>query len=114
MSSVLPNQSVRGSTSGVPIMALFDILGRKWNMRIMWELRAGPLTFRALQTQCGGVSPSVMNGRIKQLQAVQLIGVGEGGYVLTDLGQELMDRLDPLRAWSADWVEALDRTSESD
>ena len=40
---VLPGQPVRGSASGRPIMALLDLLGRRWALRILWELRDGPL-----------------------------------------------------------------------
>ncbi|TDQ60223.1 HxlR family transcriptional regulator [Maritalea mobilis] len=108
MSSILPNKPVRGSGSGVPIMALFDILGRKWNMRMLWSLRQGALSFRSLQAECGGVSPSVMNARLKQLQAAQLVLLGEGGYELTAMGRDLMDRLDPLREWSAQWSAILE------
>lgn len=34
-----PGVPVRGSTSGRQIMALLDILGRRWVLRIFWELR---------------------------------------------------------------------------
>jgi hypothetical protein len=38
-------------------MALLDLLGRRWALRVLWELRDGEaLTFRELQARCGGVS----------------------------------------------------------
>ena len=37
----LQKQRVRGSQSGRPIMALLDLLGRRWSLRIIWELRDG-------------------------------------------------------------------------
>ncbi len=101
---VLPNKPVRGSTSGVPIMALFDLLGQRWNLRLMWELRQGPKTFRGLQSACGGVSPSVMNGRLKMLSEAKLIVQSDQGYTLSPLGAELMDELDPLRGWAKKWA----------
>lgn len=74
----------------------------------MWELREGPLTFRELQQSCGGVSPSVLNGRLAQLNEAQLVFRGDVGYRLTQLGEELMTELDPLRVWSQKWAGRLD------
>lgn len=108
MTTPLPNKPVRGSDSGVAIMALFDLLGHKWNMRILWQLREQSLSFRAIQQTCDGMSPSVLNNRIKQLTEAQLVVSAERGYQLTDLGASLMQTLDPLRHWSARWSQQLD------
>ena len=43
------SRPVRGSRSGRPIMAALDLLGRRWALRLLWELRDGPRTFRALR-----------------------------------------------------------------
>ncbi len=107
MATPQPNVPVRGSSSGVAVMALFDLLGRKWNMRILWELRRESLSFRALQSHCDGMSPSVLNSRIKQLNESKLLISTENGYTLTPLGASLMSTLDPLREWSNTWEEAL-------
>src|SRR6266566_657455 len=58
--SALPAKqpNVRASRSGRPIMALLDLLGRRWTLRILWELRAQPLTSRALRTACDEASPT--------------------------------------------------------
>jgi len=102
-----PKKSVRGSSSGVAIMAVFDLLGRKWNMRIIWELNSQPLSFRALQECCDDMSPSVLNTRIKQLNEAELVCTTPEGYKLTDLGLSLMNTLDPLRDWAAEWERKL-------
>ena len=107
MSTPLPNKSVRGSKSGVAIMALFDLLGRKWNMRIIWELKEKPLSFRILQSQCDNMSPSVLNNRLKQLTQAELLLSTDEGYKLTDLGQSLMLALNPVRDWSKHWQQTL-------
>jgi len=87
-------------------MAVFDLLGRKWNMRILWELNNNEtLSFRALQDRCDKMSPSVLNNRIKQLTTAQLLCLTPEGYQLTALGSSLMLTLDPLRAWSAEWAQ---------
>ncbi|ABE55047.1 helix-turn-helix, HxlR type [Shewanella denitrificans OS217] len=103
MKTPLPKTQVRGSNSGVAIMAVFDLLGRKWNMRILWELNRGSLSFRGLQACCDDMSPSVLNTRIKQLTTAELLCSTPQGYQLTDLGLSLMVTLDPLREWSAQW-----------
>ncbi len=103
MTTPLPKKLVRGSSSGVAIMAVFDLLGRKWNMRIMWELNSAFLSFRGLQERCDGMSPSVLNTRIKQLTEAQLVFTTSEGYKLTELGLSLMSTLNPLREWAEVW-----------
>ncbi|MCJ8319417.1 MAG: helix-turn-helix transcriptional regulator [Colwellia sp.] len=103
MNSPLPNKEVRGSSSGIAIMALFDLLGRKWNMKIMWELRTSALSFRAIQKQCDDMSPSVLNSRLKQLSTAKLLLSTDDGYRLTPSGKSLMATLDPLRIWAKEW-----------
>ncbi len=104
---ILPNQPVRGSNSGIPIMATFDLLGQKWNMRILWQLSKNPMSFRQLQQACGQVAPSMLNTRIKQLKEAQLVLTTDAGYELTQIAQELVKALDPLRDWSQQWAELL-------
>lgn len=107
-----PGQPVRGSKTGQPIMALFDILGRNWALGIVWNLSKTPMTFRELQTDCGGVSPTVMNRRLKELTASKLIERGDSGYQLTGTGAELSDLLRPLGLWSDGWADTLSEDSK--
>lgn len=88
-------------------MALLDLVGRRWALRLIWELREGPLTFRALQLACDGVSPSVLNDRLAELREVRLIDTVDAGYALTPLGLELIAALAPVRRWSERWAKAL-------
>lgn len=86
-------------------MALLDLLGRRWALRIVWELRAGPLTFRALQERSDGVSPSVLNARLGDLRAAGIVEQRPGaGYVLSAEGARLLTALAPLREWAARWA----------
>ncbi len=86
-------------------MAAFDLLGRRWTMRILWELGPGPCSFRELQERCGGLSPASLNVRLKELRANQLVVVDETtGYRLTEIGEELNASLDPLRRWASHWA----------
>jgi DNA-binding HxlR family transcriptional regulator len=106
-----PGRPVRGSTSGKPMMALFDLLGRRWAMGIVWNLHEGPMTFRALQAACeakgGTISPSILNGRIKDLQEAKLLVRSTEGYELTELGAELFGLLEPLMPYALKWEKSL-------
>jgi DNA-binding HxlR family transcriptional regulator len=103
-----PGQPVRGSTTGRPLMAAMDLLGRRWALRIVWELRDGPLGARALQSRCDQMSSSVLYERLDQLSAAGLLGRDKAGaYLLTDIGTQLAPALESLDAWAKRWSEAL-------
>lgn len=100
-------KTVRGSSSGRPIMAALDLLGRRWSLRILWELRLAPLTFRALQDACGGLSPSVLQQRLNDLrEAGLLLHDGTNGYALTDEARKLQPILLTLNDWAEAWAAA--------
>lgn len=104
-----PGKPVRGSKTGKPIMALFDLLGRRWSMGVIWVLSGrGPCTFRELQDACESISPTVLNTRLKELRAAGLVTHGEDGYQVTDNGRELISLLQPIAGWSERWAETLD------
>src|SRR6478736_6675281 len=70
---VMKKQLVRGSRSGRPVMALLDLLGRRWTLRIIWELRERSLTSRALRTACDEASPTVLQARLSELRQAGLV-----------------------------------------
>jgi len=87
-------------------MALFDLLGRRWTLRVVWELRDGGLTFRELQSRCEGMSSSVLNQRLRELRDADIVTVANGeGYSLSEEGRALLGALSPLHAWAARWGE---------
>jgi DNA-binding HxlR family transcriptional regulator len=102
----LPGRPVRGSKTGRPTMALLDLLGRRWALRVLWELRAGDaLTFRELQDRCGGISSSVLNDRVRELREAGIVASEQsGGYRLTVHGAELLRALEPLDSWAKRWA----------
>jgi DNA-binding HxlR family transcriptional regulator len=104
MSTPKPGTRVRGSRTGRPIMALFDLLGRRWTLRLLWELRNGPESFRALQGRCDGMSPSVLNQRLGELRDAGVVGrVADKGYGLTEEGRRLLRAMAPLYRWAGRW-----------
>ena len=101
----VPGSPVRGSRSGSPIMALFDLLGRRWAMGVLWTLsERGPCTFRELEVACETISPAVLNTRLKELRAAGLVVKQEDGYAVSKLGREIHTHLLPLSALSRKWA----------
>lgn len=101
-------KKVRGSTTGRPIMALLDLLGRRWVLRLVWELHEEPRRFRELQERIGGASPTIVSARLRDLREAKLVELDpETGYRLTSLGQELLKLFLPLHVWSEKWSKAL-------
>ncbi|MCA6124311.1 helix-turn-helix transcriptional regulator [Bradyrhizobium sp. WSM 1704] len=96
-------RSVRGSRSGRPIMALLDLLGRRWTLRILWELRETALTSRALRTACDEASPTILQTRLTELREAGFIELTENGYALTGLGKELFQTFAPLHRFAERW-----------
>lgn len=88
-------------------MAAMDLLGRRWSLRILWELRHGPLGARALVSACDGVSTSVLYDRLGELTTAGLVEQDDDArYALTDLGSSLGDALEPLDQWASRWAKA--------
>jgi DNA-binding HxlR family transcriptional regulator len=102
--TVTKQTAVRGSRTGRPIMALLDLLGRRWTLRIIWELRDSPLTSRALRTACDDASPTVMQARLTELREAGLVELlAADGYRLTPLGRDLMESFQPLHRFAERW-----------
>ena len=85
-------------------MALLDLLGRRWSLRILWELREETLTSRELRTACDGASPTVLQSRLTELREAGFIDLAsEGGYGLTPLGRVLLENFLPLHRFAERW-----------
>lgn len=98
---------VRGSRTGRPIMVLLDLLGRRWALRLIWDLREQPKRFRELQDSIGA-SPTIVNTRLAELREANLVELdAASGYRLTPLGEELLRLFLPLHVWSEKWAKTL-------
>lgn len=103
-----PGIPVRGSTSGQPLMAAFDLLGRRWAITVLWELRGDPVGFRELRRSLPGLSSSVLSTRLRELVTGGVADTSaDGKYRLTPIGVELLYALAPLKAWSRNWAQHL-------
>src|SRR3954466_12603795 len=112
MTSPRVGRPARGSSTGRPIMVVLDVLGRRGALRVLWELRDGPLTFRALQEACES-NPGSLNARLKDLRELGTVDHEDGGYRLSESGISLMETLTSLQAWSDQWAAQLPRATHS-
>ncbi|OBF74320.1 HxlR family transcriptional regulator [Mycobacterium sp. 852002-51613_SCH5001154] len=87
-------------------MAALDLLGRRWSLRILWELRDGPLGARSLRERCDGMSPSVLYDRLGELSGAGLVVQRDDqSYELSEVGRSLGEALDPLDQWARRWAD---------
>lgn len=114
MSIPIPGKPVRGSRTGVPVMALFDLLGRTWALGVVWQLQGGPCTFRSLQQRCESISPSLLNSRIKELKKADILERTLEGYQLTKRGNDLVQLIRPFGDWSREWAKEVFDVTEND
>ena len=99
-----PGRPVRGSRTGQPLNATFDLLGRRWALSVIWSLRLGPLSFLELQHGLESISSSVLTTRLRELNDAGVLATDAAGrYVLTEDGVDLCRALQPLLGWSARW-----------
>ena len=102
-------RALHGST-GRPTAAVLDLLGRRWALRVVWELSDRPVGFRALQDRCDNMSSSVLRDRLGDLAEAGLVGTDDAGrYGLTAHGAELVELLDPLSPWAERWARRMRR-----
>jgi DNA-binding HxlR family transcriptional regulator len=89
-------------------MAALDLFGRRWCLRIIWELsdvREGGLGFRPLQQRCDNMSSSVLRQRLTELLDARLVHqYPDSRYALTPLGRRAYRSLRPLIRWSDEWA----------
>ncbi|MDX1403643.1 MAG: helix-turn-helix domain-containing protein [Woeseiaceae bacterium] len=94
-------QTPRTAQTSSSMAYALGLAGRKWSLRIVWELRLGPMSFRALRAACGQVSPSVLADRLQQLGEAGIVeNIPRLGYRLTARGERLFQVLAALDKWS--------------
>jgi DNA-binding HxlR family transcriptional regulator len=81
-----------------------DLLGRRWALRVLWDLRDGPRRFGELQAE--EISTSVLTQRLRDLEEAGIVERRDDGYALTRRGEELRDVLMPLNDFAKRWARA--------
>lgn len=88
------------SRSRHAITDLLELLGRRWALRVLWELRDGPLAYGDLRTRCDEVSTSVLATRLRELAAAGIVERSADRWGLTPAGEDLGRRLVDLSRWA--------------
>jgi DNA-binding HxlR family transcriptional regulator len=100
----VPGRPARGTRTGRPLLVAFDLLGRRWALRVLWELREERLGFRALRERCDGMSSSVLRDRLSELVEARIVDTdADGRYGLTADGRGLLAAIEPLSRWAEAW-----------
>jgi DNA-binding HxlR family transcriptional regulator len=82
------------------VESVFDLLGRRWALRLVWELRRSTLTFSELRERTG-ISPSVLSARLLELVDSDVLERdGARRYRLSGRGRELARILYELNRWA--------------
>src|SRR3954454_7890199 len=77
-----------------------ELLGRRWALRLTWELRRDALAFSELRRRTE-VSPSVLSQRLRDLDAAGVVDrQSDGRYLLSGAGRELARILYQLNRWA--------------
>ena len=80
--------------------AALDLFGRRWTLRVVWELRREVLSFTRLREQTG-ISPSVLTSRLNELVEAGVVERDEARcYRLSGSGRELARLLFELNRWA--------------
>jgi DNA-binding HxlR family transcriptional regulator len=79
---------------------VLDLLGRRWALRLVWELRRTTLSFSELREETR-ISPSVLSARLRELTEADILDRDLGRrYRLSGRGRELARILYELNRWA--------------
>lgn len=83
------------------------LIGGKWKGSIVYHLKDGPVRFNDLARMLGGASKKMIDQRLKELEAENMVirkVISDRpiavSYELTEFGRSALDILEQLRIWS--------------
>ncbi|QUD90279.1 winged helix-turn-helix transcriptional regulator [Phenylobacterium montanum] len=88
---------------GCPVEFALDVLGGKWKIVILSNLKQGPLRYGELRALIPTLSDKMLTQRLKELEELGLVvrdsGLVAGGYALSPKGESLAPVLQALYDW---------------
>jgi DNA-binding HxlR family transcriptional regulator len=92
--------------------AALDVVGGKWKVLILWELRRTPRRFGDLRRHIPGISEKMLIQHLKEMDTDEIVTRRDYKevpprveYALTECGQSLCDALAPLCAWGREHMD---------
>ena len=87
-----------------PVAKAAEVLGEKWTILILRELLYGTARFNEFQRAIHGISPTMLNKRLKELEAHGLVTKTDHEYHLTDAGEDLGPLVRQYAIWGMRWA----------
>ncbi len=104
----------RGTQSDCPLADLIDMIGGRWKVLSLWNLRDGTRRFTELRRLMPGVTQKMLTQQLRQLEADGLVRrevypqvPPKVEYSLTAAGEELGGLLLTLSGWARDHMPSL-------
>jgi DNA-binding HxlR family transcriptional regulator len=94
-----------------PVFEAAKLLGNKWTLTILRNLMVGPSRFKDLERTGEGISPSVLAGRLHDLESQGIVSRTAYAeipprveYELAEKGRDALVVVDALRAYGEKWL----------
>jgi DNA-binding HxlR family transcriptional regulator len=105
--------------SDCPMERLFDVIGGKWKVVIIWWLQDGPKRFSELRRSMPGVTQKMLTQQLRQLERDGLLSrevypevPPRVEYSLTPLGTEFRTVLGTLCQWAERFMPEVEAAQE--
>ena len=89
----------------------FDIIGAKWKILIIWELRENEKRFREIQKSIGKITDKMLTKQLRELEIAELIlrkvypeVPPRVEYSLTLLGMSILPVIEMLEEWGKQYL----------
>ena len=102
-----------------PVATTVQLIGNKWKLLILRNLRMRPWRFNELQRSWKGISPKVLTESLRSMEADGIIVrtiyaevPPRVEYSLSELGETMRPILDAMEKWGNDYKASLKATSQ--
>lgn len=87
-----------------PVSKAAEVVAERWTPLLLRELLAGAHRFNDLRRAIPVMSPTLLSSRLKALERAGVVERRDGGYFLTQAGEELRPVVEYLGYWGRRWV----------
>ncbi len=103
----MSNFSHLGYSRDCPVELIFAIVGKRWKVRVLFQLSRGSKRFSELSARLDGISDKVLSTALRELERDGLISrhvfaevPPRVEYRITEAGREIWHGIEPLRTWA--------------